>query len=95
LNNQKLVEQYIGSAPARLKELLDWGMKVHNSEQRAIFTSGLGLVDAVYRRAKTCGVDLLEDVMVLDLLTQGGKVVGALGLDIPTGEFIHFRAKAA
>jgi succinate dehydrogenase/fumarate reductase flavoprotein subunit len=95
LNNQKLVEQYIRQAPARLRELLDWGLKVDSSEQRAVFTSGLGLVDAVYRRAKTCGVDFLEDVMVLDLVTQEGKVAGALGLDIPSGEFIHFRAKAA
>ncbi len=94
LNNQKLMEQYIRSAPARLKELLDWGMKVDSSEQRAIFTSGLGLVDAVYRRAKECGVDFLEDVMVLDIATQGEKVVGALGLNISTGDFIHFRAKA-
>jgi len=94
LNNQKLMEQYIRSAPARLKELLDWGMRVDSSEQRAIFTSGLGLVDTVYRRAKECGVDFLEDVMVLDLLAQGGKVIGALGLDISTGDFIHFRAKA-
>ena len=94
LNNQKLVEQYIGSAPARLKELLEWGMKVDSSEERAIFTSGLGLVDTVCRRAKTCGVDFLEDVMVLDLVIQGGRVVGALGLDIPTGEFIRFRSRA-
>jgi succinate dehydrogenase/fumarate reductase flavoprotein subunit len=94
LNNQKLVEQYIGSAPARLKELLEWGMKVDSSEERAIFTSGLGLVDTVCRRAKTCGVDFLEDVMVLDLVIRGGRVVGALGLDIPTGEFIRFRSRA-
>ncbi len=94
LNNQKLVEHYIRSAPSRLKELLEWGMKVDSSEERAIFTSGLGLVDTVCRRAKTCGVDFLEDVMVLDLLTQGGRVVGALGLDIPTGEFIRFRSRA-
>ena len=95
LNNQELVEQYIHAAPARLKELLDWGMKVDSSEQRAIFTSGLGLVDTLYRKAKSCEVDFLEDVMVLDLVTQGGRVVGALGLDISTGDFIQFRAKAA
>jgi succinate dehydrogenase/fumarate reductase flavoprotein subunit len=94
LNNQKLLEQYIGSAPARLKELLEWGMKVDSSEERAIFTSGLGLVDTVCRRAKTCGVDFLEDVMVLDLVIRGGRVVGALGLDIPTGELIRFRSGA-
>ncbi len=95
LNNQKLLEQYIHAAPGRLKELLDWGMKVDSSEQRAIFTTGLGLVDTLYRKAKSCDVDFLEDVMVLDLVTQGGKVVGALGLDISTGDFIQFLAKAA
>src|SRR5512135_1248691 len=47
LNNQKLMEQYIRSAPARLKELLDWGVKVNFSEERAIFTSGIGLMDAL------------------------------------------------
>jgi succinate dehydrogenase/fumarate reductase flavoprotein subunit len=94
LNNQKLVEQYIQKAPARLKELLDWGLKVDNSEERAIFTTGLGLVDAIYYQAKARGVEFLEDTMIIDLVTQGGKVVGALGLDLPSGEFIHFRTKA-
>ena len=94
LNNQGLVEHYIRSAPARLKELLDWGMKVDSSEQRAIFTSGLGLVDALFRQAKACGVDFLEDVMAIDLVTREGKVAGALGLEISTGDFLHIRAKA-
>ena len=61
LNNQKLVEQYIRKAPERLKELLDWGLKVLFSEERAIFTSGLGLMDALLKQARTAGVDLLED----------------------------------
>jgi succinate dehydrogenase/fumarate reductase flavoprotein subunit len=94
LNNQKLVDQYIRSAPARLRELLDWGMKVNNSEERAIFTSGLGLVDAVLHKARECGVQFLEDTMLLDLITHNGKVIGALGLDIRTGEFIRFQPKA-
>ena len=28
LNNQKLLEQYVRRAPARLKEMIDWGLKV-------------------------------------------------------------------
>ena len=40
------------------------------------------------------GVEFLEDTMLLDLVLQEGKIAGALGLDIRTGEFIHFRAKA-
>jgi len=94
LNNQKLVEQYIRNAPARLKELLDWGIKVVFSEERAIFTSGLSLMDALLRRARTAGVDLLEDAFLIDLLVEGGRIAGGLGLDIRTGELIHFQAKA-
>lgn len=94
LNNQKLVEQYIRSAPARLKELLDWGVKVNSSEERAIFTSGIWLIDALLRRAREAEVQFLEDVMVLDLLVRDGRITGALGLEVRTGEFIHFRAPA-
>jgi succinate dehydrogenase/fumarate reductase flavoprotein subunit len=94
LNNQKLVEQYIRNAPARLKELLDWGIKVIFSEERAIFTSGLGLMDALLRRARAAGVDLLEDTFLIDLLVEDGRITGGLGLDIRTGELIHFQAKA-
>ena len=94
LNNQKLVDQYIRSAPARLKELLDWGIKVLFSEERAIFTSGLGLMDALLKRARAVGADLLEDVLLLDLVTRDGKVMGGLGLDIRTGDFIRFQAQA-
>jgi succinate dehydrogenase/fumarate reductase flavoprotein subunit len=94
LNNQRLVDQYIRNAPARLKELLDWGIKVLFSEERAIFTSGLGLMDALLNRARAVGVDLLEDVLLLDLVTREGEVMGGLGLDIRTGEFIRFQAQA-
>jgi succinate dehydrogenase/fumarate reductase flavoprotein subunit len=94
LNNQKLIEQYIRKAPDRLKELLDWGIKVIFSEERAIFTSGLGLMDALLRQARKMGVVLLEDTMLIDLLTHEGKIVGGLGFDIRTGQFIHFQAQA-
>jgi len=94
LNNQKLVEQYIHNAPARLKELLDWGIKVIFSEERAIFTSGLGLMDALLRRARAAGVGLLEDTFLIDLRVEDGRIAGGLGLDIRTGELTHFQAKA-
>ncbi|MEE9612955.1 MAG: FAD-binding protein [Desulfatiglandales bacterium] len=94
LNNQKLVEQYIQNAPDRLKELLDWGIPINLSEERAIFTTGLGIMDALLGRAKAVGVDMLEDVMLLDLVTRDGIVTGGLGLDIKRGEFIRFQSKA-
>jgi succinate dehydrogenase/fumarate reductase flavoprotein subunit len=94
LNNQKLVEQYVRKAPERLKELLDWGLKVLFSEERAIFTSGLGLMDALLKQARTAGVDLLEDTMLLDLVAHDGKIAGGLAFDVRAGEFIQIKAKA-
>jgi succinate dehydrogenase/fumarate reductase flavoprotein subunit len=94
LNNQRLVEQYVRQAPARLREMIDWGLKIKLSEERAIFTSGLGLMDVLLKRARKVGVDLLEDVMLVDLVVQEGMVAGALALDIRKGEFIHLATKA-
>jgi len=94
LNNQKLLEQYVRTAPDRLQELLDWGVVVVRSEERAIFTSGIGMMDALLGQAKKVGVRTLEDVMLLDLITHDGQVTGALGIDIRSGDFLHFRAKA-
>jgi len=94
LNNQRLLEQYVNSAPARLKELLAWGLKVTRSEERAIYTSGLWIMDVLLRRANAVGVDFLEDVMVLDIVRNGQQIMGAVGLDVKTGEFIRISAKA-
>jgi succinate dehydrogenase/fumarate reductase flavoprotein subunit len=94
LNNQKLVEQYVTRAPDRLKELIDWGVHIIHSEERAIFTSGISIMDALLRRARSVGVKLYEDVMLIDLLTSGGTAAGALALDIRTGEFIRISARA-
>jgi succinate dehydrogenase/fumarate reductase flavoprotein subunit len=94
LNNQKLVDQYVRNAPDRLKELLEWGLKVDFSEERAIDTSGIALMNTLLRRMRKAGAQVLEDTMLLDLLKQDGQVIGGLGLDVRTGEFIHFKCRA-
>jgi succinate dehydrogenase/fumarate reductase flavoprotein subunit len=94
LNNQKLVEQYIRTAPGCLKELIDWGIKIKLSDQRMIFTTGIGIMDALLRKARSAGVMMLEDMALLDLVTRGARVTGALGLDIRTGEFVQLQARA-
>lgn len=94
LNNQKFLEIYVQKAPDRVKELLDWGMNVAFSEERALFTSGTAITDALKRAAKEQNVEMIEDIMITDLLTRDGKIVGALGLDIKTGQFTAFQSKA-
>ncbi len=95
LNNQKLVEHYIKRAPQCLKELMDWGMKIKMSDERMVFTTGTGMMNVLLRKARAIGVDLVEDIAILELLTHDGAVVGALGLAIQTGEFIVYRCKSA
>ncbi|MBN1573353.1 MAG: FAD-binding protein [Deltaproteobacteria bacterium] len=94
LNNQRLVEQYVKTAPVLLKDMMDWGMEIKMSDQRMIFTSGTHIMDVLLKKARSVGVDMLADVALLELVTRDGKVTGGLGLDIRTGGFIHFTAKA-
>jgi len=53
---------------------------------------------ALYKELKRVGVKLYERVMATSLLNengkQGGRVVGATGVNVRTGEFYVFRAKA-
>jgi succinate dehydrogenase/fumarate reductase flavoprotein subunit len=53
---------------------------------------------ALYRGLRKEGVELCEHIMVTRLLTEGGRrgarVVGATGVNIRTGAFTVFRAKA-
>lgn len=94
LNNQRLVEQYIRVAPQVLGELIEWGTKIDRSDQRAIYTSGIGIMDALLKKARTIGVDLLEDVFLLDIVTSDGAVAGGIGLDVRSGEVVLIRTKA-
>ncbi len=94
LNDQHLVETYVRDGPERLLETLAWGCKPRFSDERAIFTSGTGIMDAHLREAKRLGVELLEDVAVLEITKHDGVVNGALALDIHTGELIVINCKA-
>jgi len=59
---------------------------------------GANIKPALYHELKRLGVELYERVMATSLLTEGGKpgarVVGATGVNIRTGEFYVFKAKA-
>lgn len=94
LNNRRLVDQYIAAAPDCLKELIEWGIDIKTSDQRMIFTSGTKIMDVLLKQARTAGVRLIENVALLDLLVEAGRVVGGIALDIMTGEFLRIRARS-
>jgi len=53
---------------------------------------GVGLPAA--RHAAKIGVNIINRTMITDLLKQDGRVVGAVGFSVLTGEMTVFRAKA-
>ena len=63
-----------------------------------IRVQGANIKPALYNELKRLGVDLYEHIMGTNLLTEGGeqgaRVVGATGMNIRTGEFYIFKAKA-
>jgi succinate dehydrogenase/fumarate reductase flavoprotein subunit len=62
---------------------------------------GKQVIEATAQYARSAGVKVVERVAVTDVLTSDGNypteghVVGAVGIDTRTGQFIVFRSKAA
>ncbi len=59
---------------------------------------GANAKPSLYQECKRLGVAMYEHVMATSLLTEGGKpgarVIGATGINVRTGEFYIFKAKA-
>lgn len=101
LNDQRLVQTMVDDAPARIKELVDWGMKVYglirvsgHRHNRTLYSTGHNFVTAVQKPLRARSIPVWENVMALDLLTRDGQVVGALVLDLATGDIEPVLAKA-
>ncbi|MCP4725324.1 MAG: FAD-binding protein [bacterium] len=92
LNNRKLLEHYVENAPGRLKELIDWGLKISDSKERAIYTSGINLMDVLVNKARQMHVNIIDNIMIVDLVKNNDRISGALGLNILSGEYILIKA---
>ena len=99
LSEQDVAEQYVEDSPACVYEMHSWA---NSAGQKQLFMSpggwllsghalGLGLLQALKENQ---GAEIVEDVMIVDLLTKDGRAVGAIGIDVYTGNVIEFRAKA-
>ncbi len=101
INNQKLVEVHVEEAPARVKEMMDWGMKVTNvlhgpghRYPRGVYTTGQEIMHALARQVNKAGIKVYEHFMVTDLIKSEDRVTGVVGIDLARGEFVEVSAKA-
>jgi succinate dehydrogenase/fumarate reductase flavoprotein subunit len=94
LNNQKLVEAYVRDAPARTKELIDWGTKYVWDGKRAVISQGVELNRVLVEQVRKRNIVFTDDVYMTDLLIDENSVIGAVGVDINRGEVKSYRAKS-
>lgn len=104
IGDQKLQKHFVDEGPKALKEFFQWA---EDSKHKFLFnnkscrwrTSGTTFGNALKKGLKDQNeeteIDTYEDTIITDLLTSDdGKVCGALGIEVNTGELIEFRAKA-
>ncbi len=101
VNNEDVVFAHCSNAAKYVKELADWGMKVESLTQspghrypRGIWSTGRSMIQALKKGTRPYNIDFAEQIFVTGLLTRDGRVVGAVGIDICSGDFLVFRAKA-
>ncbi|UCH02706.1 MAG: FAD-binding protein, partial [Candidatus Bathyarchaeota archaeon] len=101
LNNQKMVEAHVTDAPQAIQKLFDWGLTCEpmviktsgHSYPRGVVSCGTKYTPLFRTQVEKRGIPVIEDTMITDLLTNAGRVVGAVGLNMRSGEFMVFRAK--
>lgn len=99
LSEQDLVRQYVDESPGIVYRCHEWGERAKIRQNffapGGWMLSGRALGKALAEGlAETPVIDLIEDTVVVDLLKSDGKIAGAVGFNVYTGEPVVFRAKA-
>jgi succinate dehydrogenase/fumarate reductase flavoprotein subunit len=102
LSNQKIVEEHVERIPQIVKEMVEWGLVVDteptqvagHSYPRGVMTNGIKIMRVLANQIKKANIPVYEHFMATDLVKKDGKVIGVVGLDLSTGEFIKIGAKA-
>jgi len=99
LNDRALVECFVKLAPEKIKALNQRGLSGQFHKTGFYFRTdallgGPNLSRVLVKACRETGVDLVENVMITDLLTDGSACLGAVGFHKRTGEFYAFRSGA-
>ena len=101
MNNEEVVLAHCSNAAKYVVELVNWGMQIDGFTHspghrypRGILSTGRSMINALKRGTQPHKIDWYEHVMITDVLTKDGRVVGGVGINIRTGEFLVIKAKA-
>jgi len=101
LNNRDWVEVILKESSERYQDLLKWGIPFSSTKGRSWTPNSyaMPLVKRVFMpmlrdRAIEAGTEIIDRVMITDLVSVDGCVVGAVGFDDREGDFYQFRSHA-
>lgn len=99
INSRELVSVLVRESSRRILELKDLGVKVYASGRGYHCLGsppvwGLEITKPLASAVRKSGVRIWEGVVIVDLLVEEGFVVGALGFDFRSGDFIVFEARS-
>ena len=101
MNNEEVVFAHCSNAAKYIEELVHWGMRIDGLTQspghrfpRGILSSGRSMTEALKKGTREYRIDFAEHIMITNLLKKNGRIAGAVGIDIRTGNFLVIKAKA-
>jgi len=110
LNNRKVVRAWVNEIIEVTKEMDGWGIDlIRNGDKfdqtlreghtyaRVVHhqrTTGKAVTQCLSNKSKDMNIPVLEHTIVGGLLKKEGAVVGAWGIEYPTGQLLFIRAKA-
>ncbi len=110
LCNEEWLKVYLAECWERLQDMERWGVTWLKDSSGSILRQegrwklpmamfrGEQMMEEMARKVRQCGIKVIGHTMITDLLTehgtQGGRVTGALGFEVRTGELAVFKAKA-
>ena len=98
--DQNIVNQYVEESPLAVQEYLGWAEKTKGicllrSKPCGWMSSGLHFARVLAEGMReNQQIRVLEDTALLDVVKRDGRIVGALALDLYSGEFIEIEASA-
>lgn len=100
LSDQKLARQFVTDAAPMVKIFKQWAQNagqtmLFNSKGGLYAVSGSSIGKTIAQGIKEIpNLTTLSDVMAIDLVKDGERVAGVVGLDLYTGEYVHVEAGA-
>ncbi len=99
LSEQTLVQQYVDESPDVVYQCFQWGE--HAKIKQNFFAPGGWMLSGhalgkalVQGLHETPDIETVEDTVIVDLLKSDGKIAGAIGFNVYTGEPILIHAKS-